>query len=247
MNTNEQNGSFERELETRYQTRLDQEIARLREQSHKAVEDFKRSFPPPSDQQIERLLYPELSEFSVELGGRRFHLRELPALVEKRFFRLVEQRLPALIGEILSFEERLGDNAVQAFTHMLTRATSALDLVADACALVLDPAGEAGVTREFVQQHASTAYQLRILQAQLLLNGARDFLSRLFPALRNEGPALRNEGPALTPSKAVEEAELRPPREVKESVATNMKAEQRATHSSSLSSVGSNSFANHPE
>lgn len=170
-----------RQLEARYQARLDQEVARLREQSQKAVEDFRRSFPPPSDEQIERLLYPELTEFEVTLGGRRFALRELPALAEKRFLRLVEQKLPALVGEILSFDERLGDDPQRAFTHLLGRAGAALDLVSEACALVLDPAGDAGVTREFIQQHASTARQLRILEAQLLLNGARDFLSRLFP------------------------------------------------------------------
>ncbi len=64
----------------------------------------KRSFPPPSDEQIERL-YPELSGFEVELGGRGFTLRELPAIYEKKILRLVEQKLPALVAEILKFED----------------------------------------------------------------------------------------------------------------------------------------------
>ena len=185
------------DLETRYQAQLEREVARLREESRRAVEEFKRSFPPPTNEQIERLLYPELSELSVELGGRRFALRELPALVEKKFVRLVEQKLPAVAKEILSFDERLGDDAAQAFTRLLARAGAALDLVSEACVLVLDPAGEAGLTREFVQQHASTAYQLRILKAQLLLNGGRDFLSQLFPEpeARVLSPAQRDEGP----------------------------------------------------
>lgn len=138
---------------------------------------------PPTDEQIERLLYPELAEFPVELGGRRFVLREMPAIAEKKFLRLVEQKLPSLVQELLSLDERLGENATHVFTRVLARAGSALDMVTDACAMVLDPAGELGVTCEFVQQHASTARQMRILQAQLLLNGARDFLSRVFPAL----------------------------------------------------------------
>jgi hypothetical protein len=207
----------DRTLEARYQARLDREVERLREQSHRAVEEFKRSFPPPSDEQIQHLLYPELSEFQVELGGRRFTLRELPALVEKKFLRLVEQRLPALLEELLSFEERLGDDAQRGFARLLARAATAIDLVADACLLVLDPLGEAGLTAEFVQQHASTARQVRILQAQLLLNGARDFLSRLFPVLRGpqapevpvlsepqarEGPTLAAQ-PATIPQNAV--------------------------------------------
>lgn len=171
----------ERGIEARYQARLEREVAELREQSRRAVEEFKAGFPPPTDEQIEKLLYPEMSEFAVELGGRRFILRELPALVEKKFLRLVEQKLPALLTEILSFDERLGDNAAEAFTHVLGQAGTALDLVAEACVLVLDPVGEGSLTREFVQQHASTSRQLRIVQAQLLLNGARDFLSRLFP------------------------------------------------------------------
>lgn len=208
-------------LEARYQARLEQEVARLREQSQKAVEDFKRSFPPPSDEQIERLLYPELSEFTVELGGRRFALRELPALAEKKFLRLVEQKLPALVGEILRFDERLGDEPAAAFTHLLSRAGVALDLVSEACVLVLDPAGEHNLTREFVQQHASTARQMRILQAQLLLNGARDFLSQLFPALR---APQATEGPAPTPADP-----------------------SSATPGSPPPSVGSNSSANPPE
>ena len=138
---------------------------------------------PPSDEQIERLLYPELAEFPVELGGRWFELREMPAIAEKKFLRLVEQRLPSLLQELLSLDERLGDNATEVFTRVISRAGSALDLVTEACTLVLDSNGDLGVTREFVQQHASTARQLRILQAQLLLNGARDFLSQVFPAL----------------------------------------------------------------
>jgi len=182
-------------MEARYQARLEQEVARLREQSRRAVEEFKKSFPPPSDKQVERLLYPELSEFAVELGGRRFTLRELPALVEKKLLRLVEQKLPSLVEEILSFDHRLGDEPGGAFTHLLGHAGAAIDLVADACLLVLDPDGSAGVTREFLQQHASTSRQLRILQAQLLLNGGRDFLSRLFPGL---SPAERDDG-AATP------------------------------------------------
>jgi hypothetical protein len=193
--TNSPIADHERELEARYQARLDQEVTRLRHDSRRAVEEFKRSFPPPSDEQIEKLLYPELSEFAVELGNRRFVLRELPALVEKRFLRLVEQKLPALVAEVLSFDTQLGEpasDAAAAFTRLLTRAGTALDMVADACALVLDPTGEHGVTREFIQQHASTARQLRILKAQLLLNGTRDFLSPLFP-----GPKAQNgpEGP----------------------------------------------------
>jgi len=117
---------------------------------------------------------------------------------------VVEQKLPALLAEVLSFEERLGDDAQQGFTRLLGRASTALDLISQACALVLDPTGDHGLTAEFVQEHASTARQLRILQAQLRLNGARDFLSRLFPALGTapEVPALREtqpvEGPAMT-------------------------------------------------
>jgi hypothetical protein len=188
------------DLEARYQARLEREVTRVREESRRAVEEFKRTFPPPTDEQIERLLYPELSEFSVELGGRRFALRELPALVEKKFIRLVEQRLPTLAKEILSFDERLGDDPGQAFTRLLARAGAALDLVAEACVLVLDPASEAGLTREFVQQHASTAWQLRILKAQLLLNGGRDFLSQLCPALSLEAAGLEPEQHPATPA-----------------------------------------------
>jgi hypothetical protein len=186
-------------VERAYAQRLEQEVARIRAESRKAVEEFKRTFPPPTDAQIERLLYPELSEFSVELGGRRFTLRELPALIEKKFLRIVEQKLPAIVGEVLSFDERLGDDARAAFAHVLARAASALDLVSDACALVLDPAGEHGVSREFVQQHASTAFQLRIVQAQLLLNGARDFLSQLFPAMGLAPPAESLATPSSPP------------------------------------------------
>jgi len=179
------------EFEGRYAARLDAEIARLGQQSRNAVEEFKRNFPPPSDEQIERLLYPELSEFTVELGGRKFRLRELPALYETKFLRLVEKRLPSLVAEILSFDERLEDSAVHAagsFSRILAQAGSALELISEACVVVLDPAGEAGLTREFIQQHASTARQLRIIKAQLMLNGARDFLSRLFPVWGAENP-----------------------------------------------------------
>jgi hypothetical protein len=187
--TGKTNGASE--FDARYAARLDAEIKRLNEQSRSTVEEFKRSFPPPSDEQIERLLYPELAELTVELGGKQFVLRELPALYEKKFLRLVEQRVPALVSEILSLDESLGGPAGQAsgtFARILTHAGSALELISDACIVVLDPTGDAGLTREFIQQHASTARQMRILKAQLMLNGARDFLSRLFPAWGAESP-----------------------------------------------------------
>lgn len=224
MNSTVQSAS---DLEARYQARLERDVARVRDESRRAVEEFKRTFPPPTDEQIERLLYPELSEFAVELGGRRFAVRELPALVEKKFLRLVEQKLPALAKEILSFDERLGDDPGQAFTRLLARAGAAIDLVSEACVLVLDPAGEAGLTREFVQQHASTAWQLRILKAQLLLNGGRDFLSQLFPALRPQA-----EGPALSPPLADE---------------GRQPETDSVTRVSPPPSVGSNSSASRPE
>lgn len=205
------------ELEGRYAARLDAEITRVREQSRNAVEEFKRSFPPPSDEQIERLLYPELSEFTVELGGKQFRLRELPALYEKKFLRLFEQKLPALVAEILSFDERLSDpagNAADSFSRVLAQAGSALELLSEACVMVLDPAGDAGLTREFIQQHTSTARQLRILKAQLMLNGARDFLSRLFPALGAENPSEPgthvSPAPSVGSSSSVSHPELSP-------------------------------------
>lgn len=212
----------ERALKARFEARLEREMDRLREQSQRAVEEFKRSFPPPTDEQIERLLYPELSEFQVELGGRRFALRELPATAEKKFLRLVEQKLPALMAEVLAFDERLGDDAERGFTRLLTRTASALDLIADACVLVLDPLGESRVTSDFVQQHASTARQLRILKAQLLLNGGRDFLSRLFPALRPQEAA---EAPVLKDQQATE----RPPLKDRKQHPVPMRASQSAS------------------
>jgi len=172
---------LEPQLDPVYQKRLDQEIARVREQSKKAVEEFKANFAPPTEDQIEKLLYPELNKLKVELGGRNFELCELPALREKEFLAIVEGKLPTLVAEILGFDERLDDNAAQAFTKLLFHAGTVLDLVTEACVLVLDPNRRLGVTMQFIQEHASTARQLRILKAQLLLNGGRDFLSRLFP------------------------------------------------------------------
>jgi hypothetical protein len=194
------------EIEARYEHRLDAEVTRVRDEARAAVEEFKRTFPPPTDAQIESLLLPELRAFPVRLGGRDFELRELPAIVEKKFLRLVEQKLPALVEEILGFEERIGENAARVFADVLGRAETVLNLVSEACVLVLDPAGEHKLTREFVQQHASTARQLRILDAQLKLNGARDFLSQLWPVLRApeeiEVPALSvqpGSSPSVTP------------------------------------------------
>ncbi len=191
--------------EARYAARLEDEVARVREESRRAVERFKAGFAPPNESQIERLLYPELSEFSVELGGRTFTVRELPALAEKKFLRLAEQKLPALMKELLSFDERLGDDPQTAFARLLARAGTAMDLVAEACVLVLDADGSHEATREFVQEHASTARQLRILQAQLLINGGRDFLSQLFrgPEDRTLGPSRKSgmaEGPGQDPT-----------------------------------------------
>ncbi len=214
----------DRELVTRYQAKLEAEVRRVREDAQRAVEEFKSSFAPPNDEQIERLLYPELAEFAMELGGRRFAVRELPALAEKKFLRLVEQKLPALMSEILAFDQHLGDAAGDTeavLARLLGRAGAAMDLVTDACVLVLDPAGEHELTREFVQQSASTARQLRILKAQGLINGGRDFLSRLFPGPASDGPetgmrppvagAERGAGRPAPAAQAATPASLRPP------------------------------------
>ena len=196
-------GEGDHPFDSVFQKRVDQEIARLREQSKKAIEEFRSSFPPPSEEQIEKLLCPELGEFTVELGGHHFHLRELPALIEKKLLAIIERKLPSLVAEILGFDDRIDDNASQAFTMLLSRAGAALNLVTEACKIVLDPRDEAGLTEEFIQQHASTARQLRILEAQVMLNGGRDFLSRLFPG-QGEDPranaAIPNSPPPLAGS-----------------------------------------------
>ena len=75
------------------------------------------------------------------------------------------------------------ESAAGTVAGIFVQAHSALELISESCVLVLDPTGSEGLNREFIQQHASTSRQLRILKAQLLLNGARDFLSRLFPGL----------------------------------------------------------------
>jgi hypothetical protein len=193
------NGKLKQELEAQYDARLNREVAAIREKSREAVEQFKQGFPPPTDAQIEQMLYPELSEFTLEIGNREFILRELPALVEKKLLRLIEQKLPEVLAEILSFDERMSDNATAAFGALLGRAGTALDLISEACVLVLDPAGEAAITKDWIQGHASTSRQLRILQAQLSLNGARDFLSRLFPGWIPSGTAPRDT-PTPAPS-----------------------------------------------
>lgn len=188
----------EKDVRAIYEAKFAKEVAdtkqQLTEQNtiaiNQAIEEFKKSQQPPSQEEIAQLLNQEYLEFSVVVpwegeaavdGKRTFAIRELPQIVEKKFYAQFKNSILPKASELgaLTFELLEGDVGKK-ITSLLETFEPTFDLMAEACVMILNPRGkEKELTKEWMQLNLSCYRQWNIIYAQVEVNRLRDFFSQL--------------------------------------------------------------------
>lgn len=179
------------ELRKEYQTQLDQSRVeletRLRDENQKTIEtalaDYKKQLAPPTEEDIQKALGAEYLQFHVtlkmrDLGPCEFELSELPASEERKFLRLLTQRVRPIAKQIGELTMNLAGGNVEdkilAFFEAVEPATIFLQ---DAVAMILSAQGDKKITGEQIGDSVSLVRQLNIIKAQIQCNRLRDFFS----------------------------------------------------------------------
>ncbi len=154
----------------------------------KVVEEWKAEQKPPSAEDIAVLLSQEYQEFEIKLstkeGVKAFTIRELPQSCERKFLKILKNRLIPKVKELASITADLSDGVFEdKLTSILELFEPALEIMSDIVALILDPYGEdASVNAEWVSRNISSNRMWNIIMAQERANKLRDFFSHVSQA-----------------------------------------------------------------
>lgn len=171
------------ELQVEFDVEFDKQTKALREENEKtirlALEEFRKEQEPPTPEQISQLLSEEYLEFKIKLPGREedFTIRELSISVEKKFYKLVKDKLLPKITD-LNLITVEGEDLIARATALFNVIDPTMDLLADAAAICLNPTGkEDGIKADWVKDNVSSYRVWNILVAQMEANRLRDFFS----------------------------------------------------------------------
>jgi hypothetical protein len=169
-------------------------VAELQANNTRMMEDeikkLRESIKPPDPKQIETLLSQDYGEMTVAITGRKsagtrtFTLRELPQASEKQMFDIIQKRVLPHLKELAAVEWAAAATQGEKLQKVLTIIPDGLDMLAECCAICLDPFKEEGITLEWVQANMGSSRILNVVEAQLEVSKIRDFGSavyRLFP------------------------------------------------------------------
>lgn len=186
-----------KELEPEYSAKLAKDIADYRAQLtveneraiNQALDEFKKSMAPPTTEEIQKLLDQEYATFKIKLfyndAEKEFVIKELPQKFEKQFYRSLKEKLIPLASSLGSLMFQLTEAAqdndgVKKITALLESFEPTFDLLAEACAISLDPGTRLGIDAAWVQDNLSSWRIWNIVLAQVNVNRLRDFFYQLF-------------------------------------------------------------------
>jgi hypothetical protein len=206
---------IEKEVKELYQAKFAKEISDYRQELNaqnekaitQAIDEFKKSQQPPTEEEIRTLLSQEYLTFTVKImmedkdtgkeKEREFVIRELPQKMEKAFYKQFKDRLLPRAQEFgeLTFE-LLGGDVGKKITSLLETFEPTFDLMAEACSMILDPKKKESIDAQWVQDNLSSYRQWNIIYAQMQVNRLRDFFSQLSRGskgmMTNPGAAIRS-------------------------------------------------------
>lgn len=174
------------------------ELDKLRKESDVKIQQLvndrfkqiKKEQKPLTKEQIQTLLDQEYATFDVKLrypddektGYKTFTLRELPQSIEKRFYEQGQKLLLEKARELSAASFKLGEgDMLTKITEWMQFFNPVFDIMADACAMCLNPFGtDPQVNKDWVQKNVSSYRILMIVRAQVEINKLRDFFSSLF-------------------------------------------------------------------
>lgn len=158
---------------------MTEEVAKLRAQ-----------LQPPDPAQLETLLSQEYGQMQVSVFGRKaatektFTLRELPQAVERKVIGIVTKTIVPHLKELAAVEWAASASNAEKLQKILDMLPNGMDMLAECCALCLDPFGDEGITTEWVQANMSSSRIMNVIEAQFTISRLRDFgsaVSRLIP------------------------------------------------------------------
>jgi hypothetical protein len=162
---------FIEELRGANEVTLKKEIAKIQENSK-----------PPDPKELERLLTQEYQEFKVKIlvgvkqVEREFVIHELPQKMEKKFIKEIQKTIGPKLQEAIT-SQWSGSSVLDNIQRVIDTLPEAMDMMAECCAIALDPYKEEGITAEWVRDNMSSYRIMNVIQAQLTAGRVRDFIS----------------------------------------------------------------------
>jgi hypothetical protein len=152
------------------------------------VEKLRASIKPPDSKEIETLLSQDYGEMTVQIANRKgdkktFTLRELPQACEKKMFDIIQKRVLPHLKEIAAVEWAASATQAEKLQKVLAIIPDGLDMLAECCAICLDPFKDDGITVEWVQANMGSSRILAVVEAQLEISKIRDFGSAVYRLL----------------------------------------------------------------
>lgn len=147
----------------------------------KAIDDMRKANEPLSSEEVGKLLNQEYLEFTIKLKAsgveREFVIRELTVKKEKKVLDAIKKVLVVRLKEIASIEWKTESSNIQKIMQLVEMIPDTLDVLADCCAVCLNPEGEdAAVDKEWVLENMNTFRMTAVLQAQAQASRWRDFI-----------------------------------------------------------------------
>jgi hypothetical protein len=183
--------TIRQELEGEFIKRFEEQMTRQKEANSKAIQDaldeIKKKATPLTPAEIETALNQEYVQFKMTLPvngeSRSFDLVELPIKVEKKFYKLIIEKLQPRLKELADLE---GDNLLSGTIEDKAKTIIALldpsmELLCEVTAMVLDPFGkDQSITADWVSETLPAWRIWNIVMAQININRVRDFFSVAF-------------------------------------------------------------------
>ena len=152
------------------------------------VKKLRDSIKPPDEKQLAELLAQEYGTMDVPVVSRKgvtktFTLRELPQSCEKKMFDIIKVKIVPHMKELAAAEWSASSTGAERLQKVLDIVPDGLDMLADVCAICLDPYKEEGVDRDWVQANMGSSRIINVVDAQMTISKIRDFGSAVYRLL----------------------------------------------------------------
>jgi hypothetical protein len=178
--------------EAAHAKRLQATVEELKAQNAKAIETQLKAIrdanKPPTPEELEKLLSQEYATFQIEVVQRKgqkrqFTIRELPQATEIKFMRVIQTTLVPRLKELASVEWTNTSSVAEKMQRIIDIIPEAMDMLAECCAIALDPFNEEGINKEWVQLNLSSFRIMSVIEAQVTAGKFRDFFAALSRAI----------------------------------------------------------------
>lgn len=184
------------EERVRQAKKLDAQVTELKVANEKALKEtldkIQKDAKPLEPAEIEKLLSQEYLTVTFKVprrGGdvkeQEFIIQELPASVEKKFVKVLKEKLMPYVKEITSVDFRTEADQSAKIQKFIEIVPDALELMGELAVIVLNPRKEFDyVTQDWVMDNLSSYRIFNALMAQVAVNRIRDFFSGAYQEIR---------------------------------------------------------------